>query len=570
MTTLMRLIWLRRLKAGAGGVIKTITGAVPLVFDALAGKIKSLTQYGLCAQDGTPTPSAPVDIKCNNGVLKMVDDELPLGYKRLVGIRFDGNTYYETGEAMSGDDDVTMTLDNTSTQGQNVFGSYNGTSAGAVNFSLFIYGGGSSSNSYFRYGDQLLRPRYGTGKRTITFGKSGTDGFLTDVSATPDTFTTPANAYIGMLPNSTSPAYTGDILGNILVGTRLKWISCERASDGVIGYYEAVKGNFIAPSGTGTPTSLGYDYSNAHLAVVGTPEVLSVGGKNLNGGTIENKGYTSTGGESTSTTFAGTLWQIPCEAGQKFTVSWGGFPDGVSGVFINTWKTDGTWNARQAISAGTSLTYTVGAGVGIINFTLYKTGGITIGENAWIQVEYGDTATDYQPYREPQTASVPDLFAVGDYADRAELIRGVRNRKIGIKVMTGEETPIGGNNGWIFEDAITDNLNATYSPLCTHFRGTTGTPQTGYVRVYYTSGGIPRTYFGMDKTVYDTAAKVQAFFAGEYAAGTPVIVMYPLAEEITEQVTPQPLMTSAGTNTVNATAEVSPITFDIEYKGAAA
>lgn len=184
--------------------------------------------------------------------------ELPAGYKRLAGIRFDGDTWYETGEALTGADVVTMTLDNTASQGQNVFGSYNGTSASARNFSLFIYGNGSASSSYFRYGDQLLRPRYGNGERTITFGKNGTDGFATDASVTPDTFTTPANAYIGMLPNSTSPAYTGDIKGNIAVGTRLKWIPCERESDGVIGYYESVKGNYIEPSGTGTPISLGY------------------------------------------------------------------------------------------------------------------------------------------------------------------------------------------------------------------------------------------------------------------------------------------------------------------------
>ena len=103
-----------------------------------------------------------------------------------------------------------------------------------------------------------------------------------------------------MLPNSTSPAYTGTIVGNITVGTRLKWIPCEREADGAVGYYEAVKGKFIAPTGTGTPTKGAYDYTHAHLEVVGTPEVLSVGGKNLNGGTIENKGYTSTGGESTT------------------------------------------------------------------------------------------------------------------------------------------------------------------------------------------------------------------------------------------------------------------------------
>ena len=63
-----------------------------------------------------------------------------------------------------------------------------------------------------------------------------------------------------------------------MVGTRLKYIPCERESDGVVGYYEAVKGVFFEPTGNGTPASLGYDTSHLTiLSVVGTPEVLSVG-----------------------------------------------------------------------------------------------------------------------------------------------------------------------------------------------------------------------------------------------------------------------------------------------------
>lgn len=177
--------------------------------------------------------------------------ELPDGYRRIKGIRFDGDFHYRTGEALIGDDDVTMTLDNTASSGKNVFGSYNGSNS--KNFSLYIYGGGSTSGTYFRYGNQLKRPIFGDGKRTITFGRSGTQGFETDVDVTPDEFTTPANTYIGMLPNSSSPAYIGSIIGNILISNRLKYVPCERISDGKIGYYETIKGKFIEPYGTGTP-----------------------------------------------------------------------------------------------------------------------------------------------------------------------------------------------------------------------------------------------------------------------------------------------------------------------------
>ena len=184
---------------------------------------------------------------------------LPADYLELIGIAYDGDFHYETGEKLYGSDVITITLDSTSTTGQNVFGSYNGTASGRKNFSLFIYGNGSSSNSYLRYGETLYRPKYGTGKRTLVFGGNGTtDGFATDVAITPDTFVTDVQAFIGWLPNSTSPHYTGDIVGRITAGNRLIWIPVERISDGEIGYYELNSGVFLTKTGTGTPVSLGY------------------------------------------------------------------------------------------------------------------------------------------------------------------------------------------------------------------------------------------------------------------------------------------------------------------------
>lgn len=177
----------------------------------------------------------------------MAGGGLPSGYKELAEIDFDGTFYYITSQHLTGDDDVTMTLSGTSTTGQNVFGCYEGGSADN-NFSLYIYGGGSTSFSYFRYGGQLVRPNFGSGKRTITFGKSGTKGFNTNVSVTPAQFTCDSYVYIGMLPNSTSPKFTGKIIGHILVGNRIVFIPCQRESDNVIGYYDTNKKEFIEPT----------------------------------------------------------------------------------------------------------------------------------------------------------------------------------------------------------------------------------------------------------------------------------------------------------------------------------
>lgn len=253
-------------------VWKTMSGNAPItITDAIAYPVRSLIQQGNCE-------SVDGDIFCNNGKIVAVDDELPIAYKRITGIKFDGDFWYDTGEVLTGDDNVTMTLANTSVSGQNVFGSYNGTGSSAKNFSLYIYGGGSSSNCYFRYGSQLVRPRFGSNEHTITFGHDGTSGFDVDVSVTPDEFTTVAQAFIGMLPNSSSAAYTGSIMGEITVGTRLKWIPCERQSDSEIGYYEAMSGAFIEKTGTGTPIAGSYDTSHLNAYIVeGTAEVLTLG-----------------------------------------------------------------------------------------------------------------------------------------------------------------------------------------------------------------------------------------------------------------------------------------------------
>ena len=166
----------------------------------------------------------------------------------------------------------------------------------------------------------------------------------------------------------------------------------------------------------------------------------------------------------------------------------------------------------------------------------------------------------------PQSASVVDLFAVGDYADNQDIISGAITHKVGIKVLDGSEEWIDGSNGYITE-AVQDQSGDTYTPVCTHFRGTNTAPQknSGTVRVYRTSGGTGRVYFAPNMTTYPTKEDFAAWLAEQYAAGTPVIVFYALAEETTGQTTPHSLHTSAGDNVVSVTSEVDPVELKVEY-----
>lgn len=416
-----------------------VNGVSPLTLpSAVRAAVVYLKQQGVCEQNGTPTPTSPVDIKCNNGVIRIKDRELPYGYRRLLDITFDGDFYYNTGEKLTGDDDVTITLKNTSTAGQNVFGCYSGTVAGKKNFSFYIYGNDTSSNSYLRYGETLYRPNFGSGERTVTFGKNGTTGFKINVSITPEEFETNSVAYIGMLPNSSSPKYTGTIVGSILVSNRLKWIPCKRMADNVIGYYEVYTKKFIEKTGEGVPTTSGYDNTYYdELFIDGTHEILSI---------------------------------------------------------------------------------------------------------------------------DSQTANVENLFGVEDYKDEQNIINGQVKRRVGVKIFNGNEAWIYESNYNLFSLAYIGMI-VNGKPISTHFpyKTFTTTEQYGIGYIYNNNIFIKDTDF-------TTLQDFKAFLAAQYQAGTPVIVVYPLATDNTEYVNPQQLNTVAGNNTITVTAEVGNIPLEAKYK----
>lgn len=417
-----KVIWERAIEKTFFASATGQTGYTP-TRDAtlLRARIDGAWHFGL-----TPSPTNPCQYVCNNGTLQLKDDELPVGYHRLTEIDFDGDTWYETSEALTGDDIVTMTLAGTSTTGQNVFGSYNGTADGRKNFSLFIYGGGSTSKTYLRYNESLYRPTYGSGQRTITFGAGGTTGFSENVEIEQAEFTTPANAYIGMLPNSSSPAYTGRIIGEITVGTRLKWIPCERISDGAIGYYETYNSTFIEASGTGAPTKGEYDHTHERVVAIGTPNVVTF----------------TTSGKPTQVANVETLimYQPTCD-----------HQDIISGVIQQN-------IGRMALN----------------------------GTEAWEAV----SDTVYQ-------LSLPNAYSGGD------------------------------------------------SPKCTHFALDTVSPPTSNKFI------ITSTYYlQICVSSATTLADFKAWLVSQYAAGTPVLVFYRLAQPITIQVTPQPIQGYRGAETI--------------------
>ena len=440
------------------------TGVSPLALPgAAASYIYRLKQYGKCElQNPQCSPTQPTVIYTNNGIIVAKDRELPSEYKRVLGIEFNGNVYYDTQQYLYGTDDVSLTVKDTSSSGQNLFGSYNGTSAGTKNFSLYIYGT-SSSGCYFRYGETLYRPKLGTGKRTISFGCNGTTGFYDDVNVTPEEFESSVPFWIGGLPNSSSPKYTGSIEGNIEIksngGNRLKFIPCERKNDGAIGYYEIYNDVFIEPTGS-NPTSMGYDYSylDSYYVESYSPETLS--------------------------------------------------------IYLN-----------------------------------------------------GQQGNPFYENIEP----IPDLFGFSSYKDDYDLITGIINRKVGVKILTGDENWSQNAETNIFCTKlwnINHPTNTRIALMCTHYYGTNALNENMDDWTIKGGNSVAFNAFSIfiKDTTYNDVTSFKAYLKNQLNSGNPVIVVYPLEEPTEEYGFSDYIELQQGDCVVEASvSNISSVELEVEY-----
>ena len=555
--------------SGPGGETVVI-GPAPsplLLPDAIANSLHYVKAFGGTEQNGTPTPDAPVDIVCNNGILKVKDSELPLGYKRLTGITYDSNTYYETNEKLYGSDTLTITLSGTSTNGRNVIGAYSGSGDDARNFSLYIYGGGSSSNSYLRHGTKTSRPRYGTGTRTLVMSPTGTDGFLNNVTYEEEDFETTSTFRIGTLPNSTSAKFDGNMIGNITVSNRLKYIPCERVSDGEIGYYETFTGTFLENQGTGTPVSMGYDtsYMNEIYADV-TVETIGIIGKNLFNKATVTEGFILTSGNAPSaSTGNGYSDYIPIVPGQYYYIGQRAASTSASNDRVITYDKDKNVLQQVRYAATGAVYRTNNANARFIRFNL------NLDYLNTLQFELGQTLTDYEPYYDGGTATAEMLLKIGDYADVQEILSGAVTRNVGVKVLDGTEDYNSSilTNCWTLIGSLGAGNFTDRTVYCTHFNHSATLPpasdRQGYALIG-NSGGSYTVGFGAT-TRFPTQTLFKQWLADQYNAGTPVIIVYPLATPTTESVAGQTLQVQEGDNTLEITqASIDGLELEAEYE----
>lgn len=186
------------------------------------------------------------------------------------------------------------------------------------------------------------------------------------------------------------------------------------------------------------------------------------------------------------------------------------------------------------------------------------------------QLEEGIRPTKYEEYY--QASFTPeDLLKLSDYQDVQNVLDGIVTRNVGIKVLDGTE-------GWtrygtgkfampLIGSKKQDNQEA---PFATHFVGTShnNVPlKDGYVSVFNGSVAPTSGALGVNYQATPEVEQFKQWLADQYAAGTPVIVVYPLADTVEETVESRDVFITSGTNTIERNSEyVASDGITVKYK----
>lgn len=295
----------------------------------------------------------------------------------------------------------------------------------------------------------------------------------------------------------------------------------------------------------------------------GTQETVTVTGKNLfDKSTITTGRMIKDDGTFQSNPLLGTSDYINIKNATNITVN-------VDSKNINSGAVC-FFDANKTYISGSAFSYQNIKTLSVPANAVYIITTFVLAQLDSTQVELGSTATDCEPYFNGGSATAEMLLKVGDYKDIQSILDGGVTRNVGIKVFDGTE--VWATSGTTFVTNITDsNPNLSYQKLlyCTHYPALNNVTETfGVNMTVYSSGDYASLY--LKGSGFSTSSELNSWLAQQYNAGTPMILVYPLATATTETVTPQPLSVQAGTNIVTITqASIDNLTLEVSYKAAA-
>ena len=302
-----------------------------------------------------------------------------------------------------------------------------------------------------------------------------------------------------------------------------------------------------------------------------SPSIVRASGKNL----FDNSGGwnpMTSGNDTVSNTSSGcqissvaggfgasTAALFPVTPGQTYTISgrWEQTTDyiaPVNGLRLNFYRTaervdaqPGTqwkYTQKQQDISGTD-TVPDGCYYAAINFyTGFSATQPVDGTLSNVQLEFGTAPTAYEPYR-GKTIALPaltPLYGNGKTSDEYDLVTGAETRRWKRVELDGTESwglsnTASGNNRYYLRAPDSVSQTSASQIVCSHW------PSLGPGQTWEDKTGITLALGTTDKCIYlydprfaqaDLPA-FKSFLSAQYAAGTPVTVLYQLAEPVMTQ-----------------------------------
>lgn len=538
-------------------------------YDKVSNSFKTTTN--LVADGNTvPTPDTPMDIVSNNGVLKARHQSgLPLGYTLLDYIESDGTQYIDTGIVPTNADNTRVKFRfalNDTTNGENQsIGSNSNLNMYATSVTLKFRANGIEIKDFDTDWHAVEMSKSSAGKETIFDGVTYATSATTEESNNFYLFALKAvnNVYFGNYKLSYAEVYqSGTLVRNL--------IPCKNPSN-VIGMYDTVTGQFFTNAGTGTFTAGSAVSDPVEVYADGTVETINVHGKNLFNKNAVTVGYMYNSDlEYVSNASASLSDYIPVVPGQQYTLSGTEASNFTIRVnYFNANKQIQSQYIGQSGSSNWSITVTIPSGIKYIRYS-FRTTSV---DNQ--QTELGSTATTYEPYFNGGTATAEMLLKVGDYEDVQEILSGAVTRKVGVKVFDGTEDWIYTNSRFRLE--ISDYLvgSSIMATILSHYKlpaidsGSIADGEARFSKYQPTSTVSTSNILVIHDDNYTSLDSYKSWLASQYNAGTPVIVVYPLATPTTESVAGQPMQVQQGDNIVEITqASLDNLELEAKYQAA--
>lgn len=534
----------------------------------------------------TPTPENPLDICCNNGVLKP-KAIVPTGYTPLDKITNAASTRIRTSIIPDIDDmEFEIQVNHPATgswyilqarydqnssvygisgsnSGNTFLGGWSGSSARATNIAR-----DSAHNYYIRFivknGNSTLYIRDLTTNEEETVQNSYTYTSLSE----------PICIFANTAGNTVSS-------GNELVFAKIYKsgqlvLDCVPASDGNnnVGVYDRVSQTLLVPEIGGVIA--GNPIDNIKITVEGNPEVLTVKGNNLydEDTRVENYAIDDSGQIVSSSGISCYSEVIPVNPGDILTVSWIKNYNQQETVRLHAYNSNKTWLSEIC---NLSTTGSVGKGLYMIGTTPANCKYVRISIpmiDSSVQVEKSPRPTKYCEYSSSDL-SVQDLFGIGDYQDIQSILNGIVTKNVGVLVLDGSIswTYKSLGNGIARVYIAPERPGDTDLALCSHAALTSisnrirpenpNTFQFGIIA----SSDTPYLGFKLNESEFADAIAWKNFLADQYANGTPVIIIYPLATPTTEFVAKQSVNITSNTNAVERNSEnISGLKVEATYK----